>query len=127
VVGSSVHPLRSNSASSSLSGVATPLVPQSRFVKFNVKGRVFTVLRDTLLSIDGGEESNFFSVMLSGRIGTLLDADGNYFIDRNPDYFDAVLDIIQMQEYFCPGMADRLVSSALISRTRIKLNSTRNV
>lgn len=27
----------------------------------------------------------------------------NIYIDRNPDYFDAVLDIIQMQEYFCPA------------------------
>lgn len=52
-------------------------------IGLNVGGKIFQSTRETLLR--AGEES-FFGILLNGSIPTTKDAQGNYFIDRDPQY-----------------------------------------
>ena len=54
-------------------------------VELNVGG---TLLSSTALS-----GKSFFSALLSGNFASPTDKDGRYFIDRNPKYFEVILDI----------------------------------
>lgn len=56
-------------------------------VDVNVGGKVFTTLQATLCSISG----SFLEAIFSGRHKTLT-RDGAIFIDRNPKYFELILD-----------------------------------
>jgi hypothetical protein len=47
-------------------------------VELNIGGRRFTTTRTTLAA--RGE--NFFTILLSGRIGAVRDKEGAYFVDR---------------------------------------------
>lgn len=51
----------------------------SQLVGLNIGGTKYLTTRETLLK--NGE--NFFTSLLAGRIPTVKDKNGNYFIDRN--------------------------------------------
>uniref|UniRef100_A0A6B2LFW4 BTB domain-containing protein n=1 Tax=Arcella intermedia TaxID=1963864 RepID=A0A6B2LFW4_9EUKA len=65
----------------------------------NVGGKLFLTTRETLTKLTG---ETFFSVMLSGRVPTPRDERGYYFIDRNPKYFEPILDYMRTGEWRCP-------------------------
>jgi len=67
-------------------------------VRFNVKGRLFMTKKQTLLS----PGSSFFSAVLTGSVPLTRDENGYYFIDRSPEYFDVVLDVLQYGFVDCP-------------------------
>ncbi len=59
-------------------------------IKLNIGGKIFTTSKTTLLMYP----NSFFSAMLSsGKWNP--DEDGEYFIDRNPKYFDILLDFMR--------------------------------
>ena len=58
---------------------------------FNVSGQLF-VLRLATLPVGG---DNFFSSLLSGRIGVLKDEWGRVLVNRSPDLFVRILDYLQ--------------------------------
>jgi len=63
-----------------------------RKVKLDVGGKLFSVSLQTLTK----EEPSFFSAMFSGRFKLEKDEeDGSYFIDRNPLYFEVILDYLR--------------------------------
>jgi hypothetical protein len=57
---------------------------EKKFIKLNIGGKRFTTTADTLLSV----ENSFFARMLRAK----HDNDSEIFIDRNPDYFQHILD-----------------------------------
>jgi len=40
--------------------------------------------------------------MLSGRVSSPKDSNGYYFVDRNPKYFEPILDYLRTGEWSCP-------------------------
>ena len=64
----------------------------TEIVRLNVSGRQFATRRATLLR--GGDDS-FFARLLQGHFPLPLDDTGAIFVDRNPEYFAAVLDLLQ--------------------------------
>ena len=64
---------------------------QSRSINLNVGGRLFTVSKETLMSIKG---TYFYGMLSSDRYPTL--PDGSYFIERNPEVFQRVLDYLRI-------------------------------
>ncbi len=56
-------------------------------IKFNVGGQKFATSRDNLL-----RERSFFTGLLSSNFHVDRDEEGNIFIDRNPTYFQTILD-----------------------------------
>jgi len=69
-------------------------------VKLNVGGRRFLSRYATLTR--NGSEDNFFMPLLSGRFPVERDEKGYIFIDRNPAYFEALLDYLRSGEFHCP-------------------------
>ncbi len=69
----------------------------------NVGGTRFSTSRQTLLSAG---ENNFFSAMLSGRIGCLRDESGAIFIDRDPDLFRPILNYLRTRTLSLSGVED---------------------
>eukprot|EP01111_Echinosteliopsis_oligospora_P015029 TRINITY_DN5808_c0_g1_i5.p1 TRINITY_DN5808_c0_g1~~TRINITY_DN5808_c0_g1_i5.p1 ORF type:complete len:111 (+),score=33.09 TRINITY_DN5808_c0_g1_i5:36-368(+) len=59
-------------------------------VVFDVGGKIFATTKDTLLS----QPDTFFTAMMrSGR--WCPDADGSYFIDRDPTYFGMIINYLR--------------------------------
>jgi len=71
---------------------------QSQLVGLNIGGVKYLTTKETLLK--GGE--NFFTSLLAGRIPTLKDNHGNYFIDRNGKLFAPILDLLRTGELTIP-------------------------
>eukprot|EP01137_Pigoraptor_chileana_P031981 Opistho-2@20629 len=74
-------------------------------VKLNVGGRIFCTSRATLTWVP----ESFFMSLLCGSIPSFKDADGAYFIDRDPDIFVPILNFLRtrMIPYNVPGLCFR--------------------
>jgi hypothetical protein len=103
-----------------------------QIVNLNVGGRLFSTLKSTLLS--AGDDT-MLARLLRTDVGVLKDAQGAIFVDRNPDVFALVLDVLRDQKasptivkgssvswkrleeelrYFCiSGLDDEVSDSAL--------------
>lgn len=57
------------------------------FIKINVGGTVFTTRKSTLMRVDG----TYLSAIASGSFEDERDVDGNVYIDRDPKYFQYIL------------------------------------
>jgi len=82
-------------------------------VKLDVGGKVFSCSLNTLIK----EEPSYFSAMFSGRYKLEKDEeDGSYFIDRNPTYFEIILDYLRTGKLrfakFSPEEIDELTEEA---------------
>jgi len=82
-----------------LSAPPEPAKPTNNIIGLNVGGKMFLTTRETLTSLSG---ENFFSVMLNGSVPTPKDSNGYYFVDRNPKYFEPILDYLRTGEWSCP-------------------------
>ena len=60
-------------------------------IKLNVGGKSFLTTEATLLARGG----NFFSLLLSGRVGATKTEDGAYFIDRDGACFGVLLNFLR--------------------------------
>jgi hypothetical protein len=56
-------------------------------VQLNVGGQLFNVKLSTL----SVREDNFFTALLSGRIGVVKDEQGRIYVNRSPDLFVPIL------------------------------------
>lgn len=63
---------------------------RSSIVKLNVGGYKYTTTYETLISKDK-DKPNFFDTLLSGKIPSLKDEEGAYFIDRDGKIFQKFL------------------------------------
>ncbi len=59
-------------------------------ILLNVGGKKFETSAQTLT-----KDSSYFRAMFSGNFGDHPEADGSYFIDRNPEFFGVVLDYLR--------------------------------
>ena len=62
-----------------------------QYLKLNVGGRVFPTTLDTVRSFAGCKIDKMFT----GKLPLVKDDKGNFFIDRNPDYFEYVLELLR--------------------------------
>jgi DNA anti-recombination protein RmuC len=60
-------------------------------IKLNIGGTLFTTTIDTLTV----EQDTLFTGMFSGKFDMKPDDDGEYFLDRNPEYFSIILDYLR--------------------------------
>jgi len=60
-------------------------------IKLNVSGSLFVTSYTTLTSIPG----TYFSDMFQGITQAVPDDNGEFFIDRNPKYFEEILDYLR--------------------------------
>lgn len=67
-------------------------------VELNVGGRYFATYRSTLTS----QKNTMLAAMFSGRHPLKQDKKGRYFIDRNGDLFQIVLDYLRTGELVWP-------------------------
>lgn len=65
----------------------------SSIIKLNVGGRVFATSKSTLLNFT--KEPNFFHSLLEGKLETEKDENGCYFIDRSPEAFAVILNMMR--------------------------------
>lgn len=63
-------------------------------IQLNVGGRRFTTSKQTLTWIP----ESFFVSLLSGRVPSLKDETGAFFIDRDPDLFQIILQFLRTKE-----------------------------
>jgi len=74
-------------------------------IHLNVGGKRFSTSRRTLTWIP----DSFFSCMLSGRIASLKDETGAYFIDRDPEVFTPILNYLRTKELNFSGISTSAV------------------
>eukprot|EP01080_Neovahlkampfia_damariscottae_P008902 gene8902-850_t len=76
-------------------------------IKLNIGGRVFTTSLETLTH----EKETYFSGMFSEQFDLGPDKDGEYFIDRNPMYFDIILDYLRApeKEIYFGGLSEQQI------------------
>jgi hypothetical protein len=77
---------------------------KSDVVNLNVGGQLFSTTMSTL-SVKG---DNFFTSLLSGRVGVVKEA-GVIFIDRSPDLFAPILDFLRTGRVTLRGMDENSV------------------
>lgn len=78
----------------SLEGVAASAAPSpasSNFLKLNVGGTVFSTRKSTLSKFEG----TYLSALASGTFDDDRDLDGAVFIDRDPRYFQQILNFLR--------------------------------
>ncbi len=66
----------------------------SRVVKLNVGGGLFSPTESTL------SESIYFMKLLKGSIESIKDENGCFFIDRNPNKFEWILEYLRHKKTF---------------------------
>ncbi|KAI8018095.1 BTB/POZ domain-containing protein [Camellia lanceoleosa] len=73
-------------------------------VKFNVGGKIFETITSTLAKAG---HNSFFRKMFDKNWNLQTydsaDDDGNYFIDRNPDCFTVLLDLLRTGQLYIPS------------------------
>lgn len=72
----------------------------SEIIKLNVGGRLFTTSRTTLIWIN----DTFFTGLLSNRIPSVVDENGAFFIDRDPDLFSVILNFLRTKNVNMDGV-----------------------
>jgi hypothetical protein len=73
-------------------------------VKLNIGGKIFMTTSDTLTR--SGCDENYFSALLSGKIPSLRDEDGCYFIDRDGKLFAQILNYLRTGRWMCSSKYD---------------------
>ncbi|XP_066910884.1 BTB/POZ domain-containing protein KCTD3-like [Clytia hemisphaerica] len=79
--------------------------PDAEIINLNVGGRKFATSRSTLTWIP----DSFFSCLLSGRIPSVKDENGAYFIDRDPESFVPVLNFLRTKDLNLNGIDPKIV------------------
>ncbi|CAL8069191.1 unnamed protein product [Calicophoron daubneyi] len=69
-------------------------------VNLNVGGRRFSTSRNTLL----WNRNSFFTILLGGHLPSCRDETGAYFIDRDPDMFNVILNYLRTNELNLSGV-----------------------
>jgi len=69
----------------------TPMADESRKVRLDVGGKLFSTSIGTLVATKG----HFFEAMFSGRVACQPQTDGTYFIDRDPKVFRYILNYLR--------------------------------
>jgi hypothetical protein len=84
--------------------------PIDEIVKFNVGGKVFATFKSTIkkrirnLNYDVSDENNEYygpnllECLITGLVQVKTDENNAFFIDRNNQYFDYILDYLRMTE-----------------------------
>lgn len=77
-------------------------------VRFNVGGRIFETTATTLANAG---RNSWFGAMFDESWNLQTDNNSNeYFIDRNPDCFAVLLDLLRTHELYCPpNMSEKLL------------------
>jgi len=78
-------------------------VSQNEIVELNIGGHKFSTTKSTLLS----SGSSFFSGLISGRIPSLQDNNGAFFIDRDGQYFPPILEFLRNGSCTIPSTMDK--------------------
>eukprot|EP01125_Pyxidicula_operculata_P007628 TRINITY_DN2589_c0_g1_i1.p1 TRINITY_DN2589_c0_g1~~TRINITY_DN2589_c0_g1_i1.p1 ORF type:complete len:317 (-),score=58.78 TRINITY_DN2589_c0_g1_i1:123-1073(-) len=73
-------------------------------IKFDIGGKIFATRKETLLNLEG----SYFHAMVSSDIWK-PDSDGCYFIDRNPEFFQHVLDYLRTGQLDLVGLDKRQI------------------
>ncbi|XP_002733127.3 BTB/POZ domain-containing protein KCTD6-like [Saccoglossus kowalevskii] len=73
-------------------------VPDDEIVNLNVGGKLYSTTRSTLTRYP----DTMLGAMFSGRMPSLKDAQGNYFIDRNGDMFKYILEFLRNGSIILP-------------------------
>lgn len=93
-----------------LSGLSHPIVSgaiqqhthsslgQEDLLRLNIGGQLFTTTKTTLFS----RGDNFFGPLVSGKINSLRDEHGAYYVDRNGKNFAPLLDYLRHGELIVP-------------------------
>ena len=75
--------------------MTTPTPTQTTIINLNVGGTIFTTTTATLLETNCNNQPNYFHGLLHQQTTKLLDTQGNYFIDRDPTYFQYMLNTLR--------------------------------
>ncbi|BBH08602.1 hypothetical protein Prudu_020836 [Prunus dulcis] len=76
-------------------------------VRFNVGGRIFETTATTLANAG---RNSMFGAMFDENWNLQSDNSNEYFIDRNPDCFAVLLDLLRTQELHIPAnMSEKLL------------------
>lgn len=97
---------------------------ESPIIKFNVGGKIFMTLRPTITKYP----ESLLAIIISGRHTIIKDENGCVFIDRNPKYFEFVLDIMRGAEVDIPEEVISELSYYMIPfepKTRLQTDFTR--
>ena len=78
----------STSTSASSSSASSPSSSSSPIVSLNVGGKLYQTLRSTISKYP----DSLLNLILSSKVPAEIDANGAYFIDRDPSYFDIIID-----------------------------------
>jgi hypothetical protein len=68
-------------------------------IRLEIGGKIFTTSKSSLLRVEG---TYFHAMLSSGKWQP--DEDGVYFVDRNPKYFDRILDYLRTGELSLEGL-----------------------
>ena len=74
-------------------------------VKMNVGGKIFHTTKQTLSTFP----ESFLYIMIDNKVGVMKDDDGNYFIDRDPEYFRYVLDYYRLKDKIVDKLDDQAI------------------
>lgn len=75
----------------------------SIIVGLNIGGYIYKTTKATLCP-NGSD--NFFSGLLSGKFPSTKDEQGNYFIDRDGQYFKVILEFLRTGDFVIPAHMD---------------------
>lgn len=78
---------------------------ESEIINLNVGGQRFATSKSTLTWIP----DSFFSCLLSGRISSIKDCNGAYFIDRDPEAFIPILNFLRTRDFSLRGVEPSIV------------------
>jgi len=74
-----------------------------QIINLNIGGVIFSTLRSTLLSYP----NSMLNIMFSGKFPSLLDSNGNYFIDRNGKLFEGILYFFRTKKFVATNKEEK--------------------
>ncbi len=95
----------------------------NKIVKLNIGGFKYTTFAKTL--VPNAEEDNFFQQVLSGKVPVIMDEKGYYFIDRDGQYFQPLLELLRTGEFLVPNhlKVDAVLREAKFYNIKIPSNN----
>ncbi|KAH3745793.1 FH protein interacting protein FIP2 [Pelomyxa schiedti] len=85
----------------------SPTLKTTELIRLNIGGKMFVTTAATLTKTHSGD--NFFSGLLSGRMPSIRDDTGAFFLDRNGSLFEPLLDFLRTGELHVPHHVDPAV------------------